>query len=191
MADERLANPGALGLGAFALTTFTLNIVNAELISKANMGIVLPLGLFYGGLAQFAAGMWDVKRGDIFGATCFTSYAAFWMALAVMIILKDNGVIDPIPREGMAVFLISWGLFSFYATVAAFKVNKAVFIVFVLLTILFFLLAIGQWNHDVHKIAGYEGILVAVLAWYCSAGILINNMYGRDVLPLGHVKPAK
>jgi succinate-acetate transporter protein len=191
MAEERLANPGALGLGAFAMTTFTLNIVNADLISKDNLGIVLPLGLFYGGLAQFMAGMWDVKRGDIFGATCFTSYAAFWMSVALMIILEMNGVIKPVPREGMAVLFISWGLFSVYATVAAFKVSKAVFIVFVLLTILFFMLAIGEWNADIHKIAGYEGIVVAVLAWYCSAGILINNMYGRDVLPLGHAKPAE
>jgi uncharacterized protein len=191
MADGKLANPGALGLGAFAMTTFTLNIVNAGLISKDNLGIVLPLGLFYGGLAQFMAGMWDVKRGDIFGATCFTSYAAFWMAVALMIVLEMNGVIQPVPREGMAVLFISWGLFSVYATIAAFKVSKAVFIVFVLLCILFFMLAIGEWNADIHKIAGYEGILTAVLAWYCSAGILINDMYGREVLPMGHAKPAK
>lgn len=188
MAEGKLANPGALGLGAFAMTTFMLNIVNADLISKDNLGIVLPMGLIYGGLAQFMAGMWDFKRGDIFGATCFTSYAAFWIALALMIILKDNKVIDPIPREGMAVFLISWGLFSAYATVAAFKVTKAVFIVFVLLTVLFFLLAIGQWNADIHKVAGYEGIVVAVLAWYCSAAILINDKFDREVLPMGHTK---
>jgi uncharacterized protein len=191
MAEGKLANPGALGLGAFAMTTFMLNIVNADLISKDNLGIVLPMGLIYGGLAQFMAGMWEFKRGDIFGATCFTSYAAFWIALALMIILKDNKVIDPIPREGMAVFLISWGLFSAYATVAAFKVNKAVLITFVLLTILFFLLAIGEWNDTVHKIGGYEGIVVAVSAWYCSAAILINDKFGRDILPLGHDKPAQ
>ncbi len=191
MSEGKLANPGALGLGAFALTTFTLNIVNADLISKDNLGIVLPLGLFYGGLAQFLAGMWDFKRGDIFGATCFTSYAAFWMSVALMIILEQNGVIKTVPREGMAVLFIAWGLFSFYATVAAFKVGKVLFVVFVLLTILFFGLAIGEWNADIHKIAGYEGIVVAVLAWYCSAAILINDMYGRELLPLGHSKPAK
>lgn len=190
MAEEKLANPGALGLGAFALTTFTLNVVNADLISKDNLGIVLPLGLFYGGLAQFAAGMWEFKRGDIFGATCFTSFAAFWMSVALMIILEQNGIIKSVPREGMAVLFISWGFFSVYATVAAFKQAKAVFILFVLLCILFFLLAVGEWNADIHKIAGYEGIVVAVSAWYCSAGILINNMYGRDVLPMGHPKPA-
>jgi len=77
MSDSKLANPGALGLGGFALTTFILNIVNADLVSAQNLGMVLPVGIFYGGLAQFCAGMWDMKRGDIFGATCFSSFGAF------------------------------------------------------------------------------------------------------------------
>ena len=191
MAEEKLANPGALGLGAFALTTFTLNVVNADLISKDNLGMVLPLGLFYGGLAQFVAGMWDVKRGDIFGATCFTSFGAFWMVLALMIILKDNGVIAPVPREGMAVLFIAWGFFTAFATVASFRVAKGVMLVFVTLTLLFFLLAIGEWSTTMHKVAGYEGIVCAFIAWYCSAAILINTMYGREVLPMGHAKPLK
>lgn len=191
MAEGKLANPGALGLGGFALTTFTLNIVNADLISKDNLGMVLPLGLFYGGIAQFAAGMWDVKRGDIFGATCFTSFAAFWLAVAVMIILEQNGVINPVPREGMAVLFISWGIFTSYATIAALKGAKAVLVLFLLLSILFFLLAAGEWNTTVHKIAGYEGIVVAVIAWYCSAAILINDKFGRDVIPMGHPKPVQ
>jgi len=190
MADSKLANPGALGLGAFALTTFILNIVNAGLISAENLGMVLPVGIFYGGLAQFCAGMWDVKRGDIFGATCFTSFGAFWMAVATMILLENTGVIEAVPREGLAVLFIAWGLFTAFATVASFKVAKGVAAVFVTLTILFFLLAIGEWSTTVHKIAGYEGIACALIAWYCSAAILINTLYGREVLPLGHAKPA-
>ena len=188
MADSRLANPGALGLGAFALTTFILNVVNAGIISADNLGMVLPVGIFYGGLAQFCAGMWEVKRGDTFGATCFTSFGAFWMAVAVMVLLENTGVIDPVPREGMAVLFIAWGIFAAYATVASFKVAKAVAAVFVPLTVLFFLLAAGEWNSTVHQVAGYLGIVVALLAWYCSAAILINTLFGRDVLPLGHAK---
>jgi len=188
MADSRLANPGALGLGAFALTTFILNVVNAGIISADNLGMVLPIGIFYGGLAQLCAGMWEFKRGDTFGATCFSSFGAFWMAVAVMILLENAGVIAPVPREGMAVLFIAWGIFAAYATVASFKVAKAVVAVFVLLTILFFLLAAGEWNSTVHQVAGYEGIIVALIAWYCSAAILINTLFGRDVLPLGHAK---
>ena len=185
MPENKLANPGALGLGGFALTTFVLNIVNAGLISADNLGMVLPLGIFYGGLAQFCAGMWDVKRGDIFGATCFSSFGAFWMAVAVMVILEMAGVIPAVPREGMAVLFIAWGLFTAYATVASFKLPKAVTAVFITLTILFFLLAIGEWSPIVHTIAGYEGILTALIAWYTSAGILINTVHGRQILPLG------
>lgn len=190
MGENKIANPGALGLGGFALTTFALSIVNAGLISADNVGIVLPLALFYGGLAQFCAGMWDVKRGDIFGATCFSSYGMFWIAVATMILLERAGIIGAVPREGMGVLFIGWGIFILIATVASFRVSKALVAVFVPLTIVFFLLAIGEWNSSVHRIAGFGGILVALLAWYCSAAILINALFGREVLPLGHAAPA-
>jgi hypothetical protein len=188
MADLKQANPAALGLGGFALTTFLLNIVNAGLISGDNLGMVLPIGIFYGGLAQFCAGMWEFKRGDIFGATCFSSFGAFWMGIAVMVILEETGVISPVPREGMAVLFIAWGIFTAYATIASLKVNRAVTSIFVTLVILFFLLAAGEWNSTVHKIAGYEGILCALIAWYTSAAVLINTLFEKDVLPLGQVK---
>jgi len=188
MADSKLANPGALGLGGFALTTFILNVVNAGLVSAESLGMVLPVGIFYGGLAQFCAGMWEFKRGDTFGATCFSSFGAFWMAVAVMVVMENTGVIPKVPPEGMAVLFIAWGIFTAYATIASLKVARAVTAIFVTLTILFFLLAAGEWNPIVHKIAGYEGILCALIAWYTAAGVLINTLYGRDVLPLGRAK---
>ncbi|OGO03329.1 MAG: hypothetical protein A2Y59_04340 [Chloroflexi bacterium RBG_13_52_14] len=188
MTDAKQVNPAALGLGGFALTTFILNVVNAGLISADNLGMVLPVGIFYGGLAQFCAGMWEFKRGDTFGATCFTSFGAFWMGMAVMVLLENTGVISPVPREGMTVLFIAWGIFTAYATVASLKVNKAVTSIFVTLVILFCLLAAGEWNGTVHKIAGYEGILCALIAWYTSAAVLINTLFGRDVLPLGRAK---
>jgi len=187
MSDE-VANPAALGLGGFALTTFILNVVNAGIIPAESLGMVLPMGLFYGGLAQFTAGMWDIKRGDIFGGTCFSSYGAFWMGLAAMFILQAKGALPTVPPTGMAVFLIAWGIFTAYATVGAVKISKSVTAVFVTLTILFFLLAAGQFNPTIHKIAGYEGILCSLTAWYASAGILINTVHGRELIPLGAAK---
>ena len=185
MPNGQLANVGALGLGGFALTTFVLNVVNAGIVSADNLGMVLPLGIFYGGLAQFCAGMWDVKRGDTFGATCFTSFGAFWMSIALLILLEKTGVIAAVPREGMALLFIAWGIFTVYATVASLKMARAVTAVFVTLIILFFLLASGEWNTTVHKAAGYEGIVCALIAWYCSAAMLINNVWEKQVLPLG------
>ena len=176
MSNGQLAHVGALGLGGFALTTFVLNVVNAGIVSADNLGMVLPIGIFYGGLAQFCAGMWDVKRGDTFGATCFTSFGAFWMSIALLILLEKTGVIAAVPREGMGLLFIAWGIFTVYATVASLKMARAVTAIFATLIILFFLLAIGEWNTTVHKAAGYEGIVCALIAWYCSAAMLINNV---------------
>jgi len=189
MSNNALANPAALGLGGFAMTTFLLNFVNAEIIDAAALGMVLPVGLFYGGLAQFCAGMWEFKTGNTFGATCFSSFGAFWIALATMIILQAADLLPAVPPAGMALFLIAWGIFTAYATIASLKTSKGVAAIFVTLTILFFLLAWGEYNHTVKVIAGYEGIICAAIAWYCSAAILINSTYGKEVLPLGHIKP--
>jgi succinate-acetate transporter protein len=186
--DLKLANPAALGLGGFALTTFILNVVNSGLVSADNLGMVLPIGIFYGGLAQFCAGMWEFKRGDTFGATCFSSFGAFWIGIAMMVIMERTGVIAPVPREGMAVLFIAWGIFTAYATIASLRVNRAVTSIFVTLVILFFMLAAGEWNVTVHKIAGYEGIICALIAWYTSAAVLINTLFGREIMPLGAAK---
>ena len=185
-----LANVGALGLGGFALSTFILNIVNAGWVDAAALGIVMPVAMFYGGVAQFTAGMWDVRRGDTFGATCFSSFGAFWMGLAVFFFMRLAGVgafVD-VPPSGIAIVLVAWGIFTAYATVASFKLPWAVTWIFITLTILFILLAIGQFVPLVHTIAGYEGILCSLIAWYAAAGILINTTHGRTILPLGERK---
>ena len=179
------ANPAPLGLAGFGLTTLILNIVNAEIIPREGLGMVLPVGVFFGGLAQFMAGQWDVRRGDIFGGTCFSAFGAFWMAFALMEYLALTGIMTPVPREGIAVFLGAWGFFTAYATIASLKLSKAVCAIFVTLTILFFLLLIGQFSHTVYLIAGWEGIACALIALYTSAGVLINTVHGREVLPLG------
>jgi succinate-acetate transporter protein len=132
--------------------------------------------------------MWEFRRGDTFGATCFSSFGAFWLGVALLIILENTGVISHVPREGMAVLFIAWGIFTAYATIASLKVNKAVTAIFVTLVILFFLLTAGEWNPTVHKAAGYEGIVCALIAWYTAAGILINSLFSKDVVPLGAPK---
>jgi succinate-acetate transporter protein len=185
---EKLANPAPLGLAGFGLTTFILNFVNAGLVPKDSIGMVLPVGLFYGGLAQFLAGMWEMKKNNTFGFTAFSSFGAFWMAFAVMVILKDTEVIEPVPKNGLTVFLCAWGLFTGYMTIGTLKISRALQVVFATLTILFFLLAWGEHNETVMKIAGWEGIFCAASALYASAAQVINETWGRYVLPLGLVK---
>ena len=181
--SEKIANPGALGLGAFALTTFLLSVINAGIIAPANIGVVLPMAFFYGGLAQVLAGMWEFKSGNIFGATCFTSFGSFWLGLALMIVLEAAGIIAAVPAAGLAFFLVAWGLFTLYATFAATKAPEGLLILFITLTITFFLLAAGEFSTGFKLAGGYLGILVALIAWYDSAAILINDMSGRKVLP--------
>jgi succinate-acetate transporter protein len=185
---EKLANPAPLGLAGFGLTTFILNIVNADLVPKDSIGMVLPVGLFYGGLAQFMAGMWEMKKNNTFGFTAFSSFGAFWIALAVIVLLKDSEVIAPVPKGGMSVFLCAWGLFAAYTTIGTLKISRALQVVFASVTILFFLLAWGEHNETVMKVAGWEGIFCALSALYTSAAQVINETWGRYLLPLGLVK---
>ncbi|MCC7572331.1 MAG: acetate uptake transporter [Candidatus Methanofastidiosum sp.] len=185
MMVDKIANPGPLGLAAFGLTTLILNFVNAEIIPAESLGMVLPMGIFYGGACQVCAGMWEMKKGNTFGATAFTSYGAFWLGLAFMFLLQFAEIITPVPKAGLAVFLGAWGLFTAYMTIATLKKPKALQVVFISLTILFFLLAIGQFNHTVHILAGYEGIFTALAALYLSAAEVINETYGREILPIG------
>ena len=185
---EKLCNPAPLGLAGFGLTTLLLNIVNADLIPKESIGMVLPVGLFYGGMAQFAAGMWEAKKANTFGFTAFSSFAAFWLALGIMIILRDTEVMEPVPKNGMSVFLAGWGVFTAYMFIGTLKISRALQVVFGTLVILFALLAWGERNETVLKVAGWEGILCACSALYASAAQVINEAWGRYIVPLGIVK---
>lgn len=184
MAEGKIANPAPLGLAAFGLTTLVLNIVNAGIVPKESIGMVLPLGIFYGGMAQFVAGMWEFKKGNTFGSTAFSSFGAFWIALGTMVLLENNGTISAVPKDGMAVFLIAWGIFTAYMFIGTLKLTRTLQTVFITLTILFFLLAAGEYNTTIHKIAGYEGILCALSALYTSAALVINETWDRNLLPL-------
>jgi succinate-acetate transporter protein len=185
---EKLANPAPLGLAGFGLTTLILNIVNADLIAPESIGMVLPVGLFYGGLAQFLAGMWEMKKANTFGFTAFSSFGAFWMAFAIMVILEDTEVVEAVPKNGLSVFLGAWGLFTGYMFIGTLKISRALQVVFLSLTILFFLLAWGEHNETVMRVAGWEGIFCAASALYASAAQVINETWDRYVAPLGLVK---
>ncbi len=184
---RKLANPGPLGLGGFALTTFVLNVHNAGLI---DIGAALPLGLFYGGLAQLVAGFLEFQTGNTFGMTAFGSYGAFWIALAGMVLMEMNKWVDPSKTKGwLLATLIAWTIFTLILWVASFKHNKALILVFTTLLILFGLLDVAVWtgSASITHIAGWEGIFCALTAWYLMAAVVINDSYGKDVLPVGPI----
>ncbi len=188
---ETIANPAPLGLAGFGLTTLLLNVVNAKIINASDIGMVLPVGLFYGGLAQLLAGMWEFKKNNTFGATAFTSFGAFWLAFAVMKILQINGALPATSAEGgITVFLIGWGIFTTYMFVGTMRISVALMVVFASLAILFYLLALGDHtgNSTIQKIAGYEGLFTAGTALYASFAQIVNETWGQYVMPLGIIK---
>jgi len=181
----KFANPGPLGLSAFALTTFVLNVHNAGL---ADIGAALPVGLFYGGLAQLVAGFLEFRTGNTFGMTAFSSYGAFWIALASMVLMQMNKWIPSNESAGwLLATLVAWTIFTFIMWIATFRHNKALVLVFTTLLILFILLDVHVWTGSalIGKVAGWEGIFCACTAWYLMAAILINDSFGRKVLPIG------
>lgn len=180
-----IADPGPLGLTGFALTTFCLSSINAGLVGKESIGIVIALAIVYGGIAQLLAGMWEFKKNNLFGATAFTSYGAFWIAFAIF----ELGNIFQwfhIPAQGVLLFLIAWTIFTFYMWIGSFALNKALVTVFTALLVTFILLDFGvAGNHTAHTLGGYFGLFTAFAAWYTSAAGILNTVYGRVVLPIG------
>jgi succinate-acetate transporter protein len=181
---SRLADPAPLGLGAFALTTFVLSVMNTGLVDAEP--VVFGLALAYGGLAQFGAGMWEFAKGNTFGATAFTSYGAFWISFWYLTGHTEAGKASDM-ATGIGVFLLAWGIFTLYMTVAALRVSAAVLAVFVLLTITFFLLAAGEFatSKTVTHVGGWFGLATAAAAWWASFGGITAFTHGRSLVPTG------
>jgi succinate-acetate transporter protein len=181
-AELRFADPAALGLGAFAMTTFVLSFANSGIISSVSS--VLGLALFYGGITQFVAGLWEFANKNTFGATAFCSFGAFWLAFWWLVTTK--GALVAAGPAGIGTFDLAWGIFTLYMVFAAIKTNGAILAVLIALTVTFFLLAIGAYasNMTITHLGGYVGFATAILAWYASFAIVFNSTYKRAVLPV-------
>jgi succinate-acetate transporter protein len=181
------ADPGPLGLAAFALTTFVLSVFNAKLIVTGDT-VVLGLALAYGGLAQLLAGMWEFVKGNTFGAVAFSSYGAFWLSFWWLIEHAEKYAAGTAGRDfphGVAVYLLAWGIFTTYMFVASLRTTGAVMAVFLFLALTFFALSIGEWvtSENWTKFGGWLGLVTAVLAWYASFAAVANSTFKRALLP--------
>ncbi len=190
-AGPAIADPGPLGLGAFAATTFVLSVFNTNLIGTAGLAVTfLPFALFYGGIAQFFAGMWEFRKNNTFGALAFSSYGAFWLSLAAFVRFVEPGLPAAQAHQAAGIFLLAWTIFTAYMLLASMKTTWALVGVFVMLLATFILLTVGALGlHPlVTKIGGWTGIITAALAWYHSAAGVTNSTWGRTVLPVFPVK---
>jgi uncharacterized protein len=182
---DGIANPAPLGLCAFGMTTVLLNLHNAGFFEMNSM--ILAMGIFYGGLAQVIAGVIEARKNNTFGLTAFTSYGFFWLSLVGLIVMPKLGWMAGPSETAMAAYLIVWGLFTFLLFIGTLRLNRALQFVFASLTILFFLLAAGDLtgNTGIKHLAGYEGIICGASAIYTGIANLLNEVYGKTVLPIG------
>jgi len=183
--QDNLANPAPLGLMGFGMTTVLLNIHNAGFFPISSM--ILAMGIFYGGIAQVIAGIMEFKKGNTFGTTAFTSYGLFWLSLVALIVMPKLGWAAATPHAYMGCYLVMWGVLTFFLFLGTLKGNFCIKFIFASLTVLFILLAIRDFTGSalVGTIAGYEGIVCGLSAIYLAMAEVLNEVYGRTVLPIG------
>ncbi|MCK9273481.1 MAG: acetate uptake transporter [Syntrophales bacterium] len=186
--QDTTANPAPLGLMGFGMTTVLLNIHNAGFYELNTM--ILAMGIFYGGIAQIIAGIMEWKKNNTFGTTAFTSYGLFWLSLVFLILMPKFGWWNGTTAGAMAIYLFMWGLFTTFMFIGTLKLNRALQFVFLTLAVLFFLLAIGDatGSSAVTHLAGYEGIICGLSAFYAAMAQVLNEIYGKTVMPIGPVK---
>ena len=173
MGNTKLANPAPLGLMGFGMTTILLNLANSGLF--AFDVAILAMGIFYGGIAQIFAGLLEYKKGNTFGLTAFTSYGSFWLTL------------EAPNAHFLGMYLGLWGVFTLFMFFGTLKAARMLQFVFLSLTVLFALLAIGHLvdNEGIVKVAGWVGLVCGASAIYLAMGEVLNEQFGRTVLPIG------
>ena len=186
---DTTANPAPLGLLGFGMTTVLLNLHNAGYYEMNSM--VLAMGICYGGIAQIIAGMMEWKKNNTFAATAFISYGFFWLSLVLLLVLPKMGLSAPSNERAMAAYLALWGLFTGVMFLGTFRLSRALQVVFGTLTILFFMLAFGDFagaSAGFKQATGYEGLVCGFAAIYTGLAQVLNELFGKTVLPLGLVQ---
>jgi uncharacterized protein len=187
---DTTANPAPLGLLGFGMTTVLLNLHNAGFYELNSM--ILAMGICYGGIAQIIAGNMEWKKGNTFATTAFISYGFFWLSFVTLVLLpKIVPSVAPANELSVAAYLTMWGIFTAVMFLGTFQLSRALQVVFGTLTILFFLLAIGDFtgaSANFKHFTGFEGIVCGCAAIYTGLAQVLNELAGKIVLPLGLVK---
>jgi len=186
---DTTGNPAPLGLLGFGLTTVLLNLHNAGFYELNSM--ILAMGLFYGGTAQVIAGIMEWKKGNTFATTAFVSYGFFWLSLVGLLLLAKIPGVVATNETALATYLLLWGIFTAVMFIGTIKLSRAAQFVFGSLTILFFLLAIGDFTSAspaFKHFTGYEGVICGASAIYTGLAQVLNELYGRTLWPLGVIK---
>ena len=185
-----IADPAALGLAGFALSTMVLSFINAGILSDDTLPVALGLALAYGGIVQLLAGMWAFVKNDTFAAVALSSYGGFWISFWAL----NQYFLPKIPAahqaDALALYLFAWAVFSFYMWIISFRVSLAVMAVFLTLWPTYFFLGLGKAIDStvLFNIGGGFGIATAAFAWYASFALTANNTTRREWIPLGETR---
>ena len=186
---DTTGNPAPLGILGFGMTTVLLNLHNAGFYELNSM--ILAMGICYGGLAQIIAGIMEWRKGNTFATTAFVSYGFFWLSLVALIVLTKLGWAVKSGDTAMAAYLAMWGVFTGVMFIGTLRLSRALQIVFATLTVLFFLLAYGDFTNaspGFKHAAGYEGVFCGFSAIYTGLAHVLNELFGKTMLPLGPVR---
>lgn len=181
------ANPAPLGLCAFGMTTILLNLHNSGFFEMNSM--IFAMGIFYGGLAQVIAGIMEARKNNTFGFTAFTSFGFFWLSLVALLVMPKLGWVVAAPESAMIAYFAVWALFTFLLFIGTLKLNRGLQFIFASLTLLFLLLIAGEatGNPVIKIITGCEGVICGLSAVYTGMAEVLNEVYGKVVLPVGPV----
>jgi len=185
-----IADPGPLGLAAFALTTFLLSAANAHWMNGNSTGDAwLGYAFAYGGVIQLLAGMWEFRNRNVFGATAFSTYGGFWIGLFLWarLVAPTAGTGNAFADHDIAWILLAFTIFNTYMLLMSVQVNLAVFTVFLTLELTEIVLAVGNFTNSpgTVQLGGYIGLVTALAAWYASAAGVSNGIGGKIRLPVG------
>ena len=180
----KIANPAPLGLMGFGMTTVLLNLHNAGYFGLGTM--ILAMGIFYGGVAQIIAGLMEFKNGNTFGTTAFTSYGLFWISLVFLLVFPAMGLGKAPETNAMVAYFSMWGIFTAFLFIGTLRLGRSLQVVFFTLTLLFFLLALGDITGSaaIKTFTGYEGIFCGLSAIYTAVAQVLNKVYAKKLLPL-------
>lgn len=181
-----IADPAPLGLTAFAVTLFAYSMFNAGLLNGSGRPIVLGLALAYGGIAQLLAGMWEVRRGNTFGAVAFGSYGAFWLSYWLLEQFFAGRIPGGELGNAMGLFYVSWAIVTALLWIASTRTTAVVSLMLFLLTLTYLMLAIGDagTHSELIKIGGWFGLASAATGLYAAFASVVNGTVERTLLPL-------
>lgn len=175
---------GPIGLLAFGIATVLLSLVNAGYYPLGSSIVMIGA---YVGFAMAITGYMEWRKGNTFGAAAFATFGFFWLTFVGLLILPKLGLADAASPTAMAAYLFMWALYAFVTFIATLKYNRALQFIFATVTILFVLLGLGYLTGNTlfTTIGGYEGIICGLSAVYTGFGQVLNEVYEREVVPLG------